>query len=258
MGNLILGLFQLIALHIVQQAGTHVVDEQDGVDLIEGQPVFDLALVTGDNGANVPLPVLHHLWILPPALVLDQVQGRVIVIHGHHGFNPVFCQFVEHLVVKFQPLFVGLQLIALGENAGPCNGHPETLQPQLGQQRNVFLVPVVKINAIPLGVHPIPFFLVCRFQNLTGHGPLFFQLGPLVLGTVGFHVANRQASAPSCQAPSHWQAAVAPPHKKSFGMDFILPFSFHFASWCSVSAFSIRGPLSKSHSSFFRFVRKKY
>ena len=196
MGNLILGLFQLIALHIVQQAGTHVVDEQDGVDLIEGQPVFDLALVTGDNGANVPLPVLHHLWILPPALVLDQVQGRVIVIHGHHGFNPVFCQFVKHLVVKFQPLFVGLQLIALGENAGPCNGHPETLQPQLGQQRNVFLVPVVKINAIPLGVHPIPFFLVCRFQNLTGHGPLFFQLGPLVLGTVGFHVANRQASAP--------------------------------------------------------------
>ena len=128
------------------------VQTQGAVDLVEGHPVFDPALVALKQHRGVPLKESDELAVAPAAVLLHQGQGHLVVADGHHRHDVVFFQLVQYLVVEGQARLVGLGLVPPGEDARPGNGEAEALEAHLSQQSDVLFIMVVEIHAVVAGV----------------------------------------------------------------------------------------------------------
>ena len=122
------------------------------VDLVEGQPVFDLVLVAVKDGFAVVHKVADDLAAFPAVALFHQRVGQLIMADGHQRLDAVLFAAVEHLVVEGQARLVGLFLHAGGEDARPVDGGAEHLEPHLGKQGNVLLVMVVEVDGVVAGV----------------------------------------------------------------------------------------------------------
>ena len=145
------------------------------VDFIESQPVFDLALISLENHMAVSLEQLDQLAAFPAVVLLNESERQLIVGNGHKRLDAVFFAAVEHSVVEFQPLLVGLLFHARREDARPVDGSTEALESHLREQRNVFLVVVIEIDRFMRGIKRIG-------QNSSCH-----PLGHL-MASVGAHI----------------------------------------------------------------------
>ena len=122
------------------------------VDLVEGHPVLDLALVALHHGGGVMDKEVHQLAVDPAAVLFRQGVGHLEVGEGDDRLDAVFEQFVKQVIVELQARFVRLLLVPAGKNAAPGNGSAEALEAQLSEQFHVLFVGVVKVDAGMVGV----------------------------------------------------------------------------------------------------------
>ena len=126
-----------------------------GVDLVEGQPVLDLIFVALEDDLAVVHVELDEFPAGPAVVFFDQRIRQFVVADGDQRFDAVLFAAIEHLIVKFQTLFVGLRLHARGENAGPVDGSSEGLEAHLSEQGDVLFVVVVEINGLMAWIEPV-------------------------------------------------------------------------------------------------------
>ncbi|MNI70425.1 hypothetical protein D3C73_1262380 [compost metagenome] len=72
--------------------------------------------------------------------------------NGDQRLDAVFMAFIEQIVVELQPLLVRLQLVPFRKNPRPGDGRPEHLEAHLREQLDIFLIPVIKIDADQLHI----------------------------------------------------------------------------------------------------------
>ena len=61
-----------------------------GIDLVKGQPVLHLILISGENGAAVPFEKSDQLPASPAVVLFRQPQRSLIMGYGNQRFYPVF------------------------------------------------------------------------------------------------------------------------------------------------------------------------
>ena len=124
-------------------------------------------------------------------------------------------QILDSLLVlaflKDQAGLVGLGLIAVGDDAGPSQAHAEGLKAHLGKMGDVLLVVVIEIDA---HMRRIVVPVVAREHLAIVQADRARQTGKrsAPCGTTSTLAKPRPSTS---YAPSHWLAAVAPPHRKS-------------------------------------------
>ena len=79
----------------------------DVVDLVEGHPILDLALVAAEKRLGIALKGVDHVTARKPVVLLCQVKRHVKVVEGNHGLDTVLMALVKDLVVEGQALLVG-------------------------------------------------------------------------------------------------------------------------------------------------------
>ena len=104
------------------------------------------------------------------------------MVQSDHRLDAIFVQLVKDIVVELQPCLVGFRVVPVGEDAGPCNGHPVALEAHLGKQPDVLLVMVVEVDGLVAGV-------------VAAGVDAVVDLPRLALGVAHFHIGHAQALA---------------------------------------------------------------
>ena len=120
---------------------------QNHIDLVKGEPVLHQALVASEDRGREVLVEVDELAVAPAAVFLDEVNRAVEVRDGHERLDAVLLALAEHVLVEGQAGLVGLGLITVGEDTGPCQAHAEGLKAHLGKEGDVLLVVMVEIDA---------------------------------------------------------------------------------------------------------------
>ena len=147
-GNELVVLALDAARHIKVMVGREVALDVLGVreadELVDGEPILDLAEL-----AEAELGIAHigvdSLAVEPVALV-EQGGGGVKVMQGHIGLDAILFAAGEQLVVVLNALGEGLGIVAVGEDAGPGDGHTDGVESMLGRKADILLVAVVEIT----------------------------------------------------------------------------------------------------------------
>ena len=71
---------------------------------------------------------------------------------GDQRLNAVLMALVKNAVVEGQSCLVGLSIVAVGQDAGPCNGQPEALEAHLCKQGDILFIMVIQVNGLVAGV----------------------------------------------------------------------------------------------------------
>ena len=150
MQGLIDGLYMLlIRLHTKPRADKG--EFQGDVDLVEGHPKLDLALVAFKHSPRITDKKLDQPAVSPPAISFRQVRGNLKMVERDHGLYAVGEQFVKQRVVESQALLVRLGLISLGKNARPRNGGAKKLEAHFRKQADILFVAVKEIDCRVVG-----------------------------------------------------------------------------------------------------------
>ena len=139
---------------------------KDGIDFVEGQPIFDLALVTLKNCPHIVIVKIYHLVIGPAVVLAGQMQRLFIMGNGDQWLHAILVAGSKEPVIKGQPLLIGLLFISFGEDAAPGNGCAENLKAHFREQLDIFLITMIKINAFKLQIICRRLLFGGRFQPL--------------------------------------------------------------------------------------------
>ena len=149
------GLIQVLLGQLVHRghnAAAHQRRMQDGVDLVEGQPVFHSALIPcKQHLAEVQIKV-DEFTAVPAIVFFCQIQRRFVMADGNQRLNAVLFALGDHIVIELQALFVGRSVIAIRENSAPCHRKAEHLKTHFCKELDVRLIMVVKVNRHQLHV----------------------------------------------------------------------------------------------------------
>ena len=148
--HLVHGLFRVFMLGI-DHAGAAVAKQRRApvtlvVDLVKGHPVFHFVLIALEDHFGEAHKEIDHFAVGPAAVLLNQMQRHLKVGEGNNRFDVVLQQFIEHVIVEFQPFFIRLAFVAQREDARPGDRGAEALEAHLGEQLDVFFVAAVEID----------------------------------------------------------------------------------------------------------------
>lgn len=87
-------------------AAAHKGGMKDGIDFVEGQPIFDLALVTLKNCPHIVIVKIYHLVIGPAVVLAGQMQRRFIMGNGDQWLHAILVAGSKEPVIKGQPLLI--------------------------------------------------------------------------------------------------------------------------------------------------------
>ena len=166
MSGLILGLFDVLA-GLKQQPRPHEGHVQQHVDLVEGQPVFYLIFIAAEDDVAVVDVGIHHPAVFPAAILLNERDGRIEVADGDQRFDAVLAALIEQRIVEGQPLFVGLCIVAVGQDAGPRDGQAVAPEAHLGEEGDVLLEVVVHVDGFVRGI--VVLVIACQHLQLAEH-----------------------------------------------------------------------------------------
>ncbi len=131
------------------QAGGHVdVD----VDLVDVEPVGDQALVARKDHVAEVLEGLQRVAADPAVVLVGQMQRHVEVVERDEGLDALVLAGAEDVLVELKAFLVGLGVVAVGEDAGPVDGHAVHIAAHLGHQVDVALPVAVEVGRDVAGV----------------------------------------------------------------------------------------------------------
>ena len=149
--GLILGLLHILA-RLEEQTGPHEGHVEQHIDLVEGQPVFDLALVAVEEDVAVVDVGVHHPAVFPAAVLFNKGNGCIEVADGHQRFDAVLVALVEEGIVEGEALLVGFSVVAVRQDAGPRDRQPVAPEAHLGEESDVLLEMVIHVDGFVGGV----------------------------------------------------------------------------------------------------------
>ncbi len=129
------------------------------VDLVEGQPVFDLVLVALEAGRRVFYEEVDDAPVGEAAVLRDDGPGYLIVAERDERLDAVLLALVEDGVVEGETFLVRLRIVAVRENAAPVDGETEAFEAHLAEEGDVFLVVMIKIDRLMRRVECIRLYL---------------------------------------------------------------------------------------------------
>ena len=109
-------------------------------------------------------------------------RGHLVVVQSDHRLDAIFVQLVKDIIVELQPCLVGFRVVPVGEDPGPCDGHPVALEAHLGKEFDVLLVVVIEVDGLVAGV-------------VTAGVDAIVDLPLFALGAAHFDVGHAQALA---------------------------------------------------------------
>ena len=143
-------------LHVLagrkEQTGSHKGHVEQHVDLVEGQPVLDLAPEALEQYLTVVSVGIHHPAVFPAAVLFNKSNGCIEVADGHQRFDAVLVALVEEGIVEGEALLVGFGVVAVRQDAGPSDRQPIAPEAHLGEESDVLLEMVVHVDGFVGGV----------------------------------------------------------------------------------------------------------
>ena len=89
---------------------------ENHIDFIESEPVLNQTFITCKKGTAEIFIEAKHLTITPATILGNQVHGTIKVCDCHQRFNTILMTFLEEVLIKGKPSFIGLSLIPLRKN----------------------------------------------------------------------------------------------------------------------------------------------
>ncbi len=122
------------------------------VDLVEGEPVLDQALVLAEAEVGVAHPDVDDLLVVPAAVLVREGQRELVVRERDQRLDAVLLALQEDVAVVLHASLVGRRLFARGEDAAHLDGQAEALEAHLRKEGDVLLVVVVEVDALVAGI----------------------------------------------------------------------------------------------------------
>ncbi len=116
------------------------------IDLVDRQPVMDESFVALEQQLRIAFECFERMLRHPSVVCVGQMQRAVEMIHRNKRFHAQTSAFFEYFFIKFQAFLVWLFIVAVRENAGPVDRHPEALESHFGAQRQIFFPVMIKIG----------------------------------------------------------------------------------------------------------------
>ena len=148
---LILGLQQVVDL-VAGNAQMVEALVDDEVDLVDQNPLMNLALVAFEQHLAVLHKEVNDLAAGPAVVFQGQIQRHLIVADRDQRLHAVGNDRVDEVIVELQALLVGRGIIPVGEDTGPVDGGTQAVHAGACQQLDVLLVGVVEVDAAAFGV----------------------------------------------------------------------------------------------------------
>ena len=138
----------LVGVGLMQTGGHVDVD----VDLVDVEPVGDQALVARKDHVAEVLEGLQRVAADPAVVLVGQMQRHVEVVERDEGLDALVLAGAEDVLVELKAFLVGLGVVAVGEDAGPVDGHAVHIAAHLGHQVDVALPVAVEVGRDVAGV----------------------------------------------------------------------------------------------------------
>lgn len=123
----------------------------DQVDLVDQNPVLDLAGISVKHDLAVALKAIDRLARVPARIGEGKVDGHLVMRERDHRLHAELDHLVKEPVVERKAFLVGLRIVAVGEDARPRDRGPKGVEPHIGKQLKVLRVGMVKIDTLALG-----------------------------------------------------------------------------------------------------------
>ena len=134
----------------VQSAHGRIQDRD--IDLVEGQPVFDLVLVALKAGHRVFHKEVDHAAVRKSVVLRDDRPRNLIVAERDQRLDAVLFAFVEHPVVKCKAFLIRLGIIPVREDTRPVDRHAVAFEAHLAEERDVFLIVMIQVDRLVGGI----------------------------------------------------------------------------------------------------------
>ena len=132
--------------------------DREAADFVERDPVLHAVPERADDRVRVPREGVRHDARAPAALGLERLR-KVPVEHRHPRGDPMLEHRVDQALVEGEALLVQ-RAMALGEDAGPCEGESVVADPQVAHEREILAVAVVvvarDIEGVAVVDRPLP------------------------------------------------------------------------------------------------------
>ena len=189
---------------------------QDHVDLVEGQPVSYPAPIPLEHSLCKAQIEVDKFSVRPAAIGRGKIQRHLVMADGHKRLNAVLLQFIQNLVVKFQPLLVGHKLISIRENARPAQRKAEHLKSHLRKKSDIFFIAMIEIDGCLLQIK-LRRWNDRFFEHTVRHGiragKLFAILQHSTFALVGSNRAAPEKVFRKCQRRIHGVLLFKSPRK---------------------------------------------
>ena len=170
------------------------------VDLIEGQPVFDLSFIAPEYRLRIAKEQVDGLPGIESVVFGHNIPRDLIVAQRHKRLNAILAALVKYLVIKSKTGFIGLFVVAVREDPAPVDRKPETGKSHLRKQRYILFVAMIKINSFVAGIKcrlvcpgkESPWRIHISSQQHVRHAQLFSILQIRAFTLIGCHSAAPQ------------------------------------------------------------------
>ena len=104
---------------------------ENGVDLVECQPIFNFFSVSCKNSSYISLIETNHLSVYPAIVGFCKMKWCLIMGNCYQRLNSVFMALVKKIIIELKAFFVWCLLISVRENTAPRNRGTEYFESHL-------------------------------------------------------------------------------------------------------------------------------
>ena len=143
---------QFVFTFLKQHARPHERHMEQHIDFIEGQPIVNAPFVPVKDHLAVMQVGINHTSVFPAAVFFDEGDGRIKMANRNERLDAVFAAFIDQAVIEGETGLVGDRIIAVGQDARPCDGKTVDLETHLSKQGDILFVVMIQIDGLVGGI----------------------------------------------------------------------------------------------------------
>ena len=126
--------------------GSHKRKVHQHIDFIKCHPISDLVPETPEDRLAVMQIGIDQLSVFPRTVFLFQMERHVKMTDGDNRLDSCGQHFVNHILIKFHPLFIRLLFLSCRKDSGPSKGKAVASEAHLCHQCNILFPMMIHIN----------------------------------------------------------------------------------------------------------------
>ena len=103
------------------------------VDLVEGHPVFHFVFIATHHGVGIMNKEINHFTVSPATVFFHQMIWHFKMRQRDYGFDTIFQQFIEQIIIELQTSFIRFGFVTIRENTRPGNRSTEAFKTHFGE-----------------------------------------------------------------------------------------------------------------------------